>query len=266
MCVRCMQTPCPFIIRLSVASLLPWKFLSFGFDRRSSSSSSWDTPCYPPTCTHLHTNNWHNVDSHEICVCARVCTFLWVSCRIKGTEICSVCAMCWVLTIQNVCRLRKREEDGKKERKKMKRKLEKNEHVNDRGREGGGEGGVERLNVSTWLVIQCDYHRLTAPTGRHPWLLRLASELPLKCAREWKRERGEAWLCVWDESAVDEPQTDLTPTPQPHITNATQGTRSTSRVRCARRPPVQRRQLVEAAASWATTGRGEEGAECKLSN
>lgn len=50
----------------------------------------------------------------------------------------------------------------------MKRKLEKNEHVNDRGREGGGEGGVERLNVSTWLVIQCDYHRLTAPTGRHP--------------------------------------------------------------------------------------------------
>lgn len=47
-------------------------------------------------------------------------------------------------------------------------KAGKNEHVNDRGRAGGGEGGVERLNVSTWLVIQSDYHRLTAPTGRHP--------------------------------------------------------------------------------------------------
>lgn len=36
--------------------------------------------------------------------------------------------------------------------------------------EGGGVGceGVDRLNVSTWLVIQSDYHRLTAPTGRHP--------------------------------------------------------------------------------------------------
>lgn len=35
-----------------------------------------------------------------------------------------------------------------------------------RRREGGGEG--VRLNVSTWLVIQSDYRRLTAPTGRHP--------------------------------------------------------------------------------------------------
>lgn len=66
-----------------------------------------------------------------------------------------------------------------------------------RGREGGGEGGVEgveRLNVSTWLVIQSDYHRLTAPTGRHPRLLSLPSPLPLKSESE--RERGDACLCV----------------------------------------------------------------------
>lgn len=124
---------------------------------------------------------------------------------------------------------------------------------------GGGVGGVERLNVSTWLVIQSDYHCLTAPTGCHPRLLSLP---PLKSVREWKREREEtlACVCVWDESAVDEPQTD-----PPHLTSATQGTRGTSRVQRARRPPVCRRQLVEAAASWAVIGCREEGVECKLS-
>lgn len=56
-----------------------------------------------------------------------------------------------------------------------------------RGRKGEGKGvrGVDRLNVSTWLVIQSDYHRLTAPTGRHPHRLpSLASPLLLKSVSE----------------------------------------------------------------------------------
>lgn len=96
----------------------------------------------------------------------------------------------------------------------------------------GGAQGVERLNVSTWLVIRSDYHRLTAPTGRHPWLLRLPPLLPLKRVRECKQEgeRESLWegrcvrlcvyICVWDESAVDEPQTD--PAPSPLLTSAAQ--------------------------------------------
>lgn len=54
------------------------------------------------------------------------------------------------------------------------------------GVEAGCEGveGVDRLNVSTWLVIQSDYHRLTAPTGRHPRLHSPASPLPLKSVSE----------------------------------------------------------------------------------
>ena len=45
------------------------------------------------------------------------------------------------------------------------------------------------------------------------------------------------------------------PSPAPHLARATQGTRGTSRVQRARRPPVWRRQLVEAAASRAAIGR-----------
>lgn len=48
------------------------------------------------------------------------------------------------------------------------RKKEEMMHMKDRGRDGGGVEGVERLNVSTWLIIQSDYRCLTAPTGRHP--------------------------------------------------------------------------------------------------
>lgn len=71
------------------------------------------------------------------------------------------------------------------------------------GRDGGGGGGVEgveRLNVSTWLVIQSDYHRLTAPTGRHPRLLSLPSLHCLSRVRESESQRGGgalARVCVY---------------------------------------------------------------------
>ena len=55
---------------------------------------------------------------------------------------------------------------------------------------GGGVEGVERLNVSTWLVIQSDYHRLTAPNGRHPRLLSLPSLHCLSRVRESESQRG----------------------------------------------------------------------------
>lgn len=70
---------------------------------------------------------------------------------------------------------KKRKEGRKDERKRELNKEGKKEgdydHVNDGWVEGGGGrggAGAERLNVSTWLLIQSDYHRLTAPTGRHP--------------------------------------------------------------------------------------------------
>lgn len=59
---------------------------------------------------------------------------------------------------------------GRKEREREKeRKTGDGDGVNDRWLQwGGGRGGAwgERLNVSTWLLIQSDYHRLTAPTSR----------------------------------------------------------------------------------------------------
>ena len=136
---------------------------------------------------------------------------------------------------------------------------------------GGGVEGVERLNVSTWLVIQSDYHRLTAPNGRHPRLLSLPSLHCLSRVRESESQRGGGGagrlpvcvcvcvcVCERDESAVDGSQTDPA-RPHPYLARATQGTRGTSRVQRARRPPAWRRQLVEAAASRAAIGRREAG-------
>lgn len=61
------------------------------------------------------------------------------------------------------------------------------------------EQNRKKLDVSTWLVIQSDYHRLMAPTGRHPRLLSSLSPLPLQSMRAWKRD---TCLCVceceWD--------------------------------------------------------------------
>ncbi|KAM7381906.1 hypothetical protein PAMA_012658 [Pampus argenteus] len=61
-------------------------------------------------------------------------------------------------------------------------------------------------------------------------------------------------LSMGPHSAVDEPQTDSAPLYQ----CTTWGTRGISRVQRARRPPVWRRQLAEAAANRAAIGRNEE--------
>lgn len=176
-----------------------------------------------------------------------------------------------------------------KERKELNKAGKKEgdyDHVNDGWMErGGGRGGAggERLNVSTWLLIQSDYHRLTAPTGRHPWLLRLQPPLPLQSAGEWKRalqgdreSRGDSRLsvCVCDRvrwvssgGVSDKPPPQPLRLPSPFTIAALPRARGgTSRVQRARRPPARRRQLVEAAASRAAIGRRRDEAECKLSN
>lgn len=96
----------------------------------------------------------------------------------------------------------------------------------------------ERLNVSTWLLIQSDYHRLTALTSRRPdsfacSLLGVAgseSEHYRQTRREGRETPASVSVCVCvcatvrDESAVDESQTDKQPL-LPHLGGAAQGTR-----------------------------------------
>lgn len=60
----------------------------------------------------------------------------------------------------------------------------------------------ERLNVSTWLLIQSDYHRLTAPTSHRPdssacSLLRVrASERYRETRREGRETPASVCVCV----------------------------------------------------------------------
>lgn len=97
----------------------------------------------------------------------------------RGCKGCSVCVCVFVSAFRSpvtkVRRLRTGAKrggfycgEGRREREKE-RKTGDGDGVNDRWLQwGGGRGGArgERLNVSTWLLIQSDYHRLTAPTSR----------------------------------------------------------------------------------------------------
>lgn len=110
-------------------------------------------------------------------------------------------------------------------------------------REGGAER--ERLDVSTWLIIQSDYPCLAAGTGRP---LSTPSLLPLWTSRH---------LSGWDDSAEDQPQTGRYNPTTPSLTSHHQccpGHGGHLLVQSARRPPVWRRQLVEAAANRDVTG------------
>lgn len=80
-------------------------------------------------------------------------------------------------------------------------------------REGGA--GRERLDVSTWLIIQSDYPCLAAPTGRP---LSTSSLLGDTCLGEMTQQR------------ISLRQADITHPPphSPHITSAAQGTRGIS--------------------------------------
>lgn len=99
----------------------------------------------------------------------------------RGCKGCSVCVcVCLCVRVQepgdkgtpaaNGSKARRLLLRGRKEREREKeRKTGDGDGVNDRWLQwGGGRGGAwgERLNVSTWLLIQSDYHRLTAPTSR----------------------------------------------------------------------------------------------------
>lgn len=145
----------------------------------------------------------------------------------------------------------------------------------DGGAEVGAEG--ERLNVSTWLVIQSDYHRLTAPTGRHPRLLSLPSPLPLQSARECKRETqtdrlASVRVCVcvmmgWVSSGwAPDRQTDTAPTPSPPSLPRVQGAHPGCSVQDDPLCGGDSWWRLQPAELWLDTGRMERSVNCQFNS